>query len=66
MTGSHEEYKRVQFILKKSQFKSVVHEHKETRENKDANYDSEDPDNYSDIKLFEKEQKLNKNAIKSV
>ena len=66
MTSSHEEYKRVQFILKKGQFKSVVHEHTEKREKRDVNYDSEDPNNYSELQLFEKEQKINKNAIKAV
>ena len=44
----------------------MVHEHNEKREKRDANYDSEDPDNYNEIQLFEKEQKLSKNAIKSV
>ena len=66
MTSCHEEYKRVQFILKKGQFKAMVHEHNEKREKRDANYDSEDPENYNEIQLFEKEQKLSKNAIKSV
>lgn len=67
ITGSQEEYKRVQFILRKGQFKSMVHEHHEKREYRDVNYDSEDPDNYSEISLFEKEQKLNsKTMVKSV
>ena len=44
----------------------MVHEHNEKREKRGANYDSEDPDNYNEIQLFEKEQKLSKNAIKSV
>jgi hypothetical protein len=33
----------------------MVHEHHEKREYRDVNYDSEDPDNYSEISLFEKE-----------
>ena len=41
----------------------MVHAHNEKRENRDVNYDSEDPDNYSEIKLFDKEEKLNKKAI---
>jgi hypothetical protein len=49
MTNSHEEYKRVQFILRKGQFKLIFSENQEKVEKKAANYDSEDPDNYSQI-----------------
>jgi hypothetical protein len=49
MTNCQEEFKRVQFILRKGQFKPIISVNNETNVKRDANYDSEDPDLYSEI-----------------
>lgn len=62
LTSSRDEYKRVWFILRKGLLKtrySDVSAQEDSKESeyyekaeKDANYDSEDPDEYKDITLF--------------
>jgi len=54
LTSSRDEYKRVWFILRKGLLKTRYSDLSAQQEDyeKDANYDSEDPDEYKDITLF--------------